>query len=50
MALSDQQRRIAQSLLKQFVDSGKGLTNQGVTCPSYRDLDKARAKARRGFC
>lgn len=45
MALSEQQRRIAQGLLKQFVDSGMSLTNQGITYPSYRDLDKARAEA-----
>ena len=45
MPLSDQQRPIAQRLLKQFVDSGKSLTNQGITYPSFRDLDKARAEA-----
>lgn len=45
MKLSEQQRRVAQGLLKQFADSGMSLTNQGVTYSSYRDLDKARAEA-----
>jgi hypothetical protein len=45
MALTEAPRRTAQALLKQFSDSGKSLTNQGVVYPSYRDLDKARLDA-----
>ncbi|MEK7382808.1 MAG: restriction endonuclease FokI C-terminal domain-containing protein [Elusimicrobiota bacterium] len=45
MPLTEAGRRTAQALLKQFSDSGKSLTNQGVVYPSYRDLDKARLDA-----
>ncbi|HAZ07373.1 MAG TPA: hypothetical protein DCZ01_02370 [Elusimicrobia bacterium] len=45
MSLTEAHRRIAQTLLKQFDESGKSLTNQGVVYPSYRDLDKERSEA-----
>ncbi len=45
MALTEAHRQTAQSLLKQFIASGKSLINQGVVYSSYRDLDKARRDA-----
>lgn len=45
MSLSEPHRRTAQALLRQFNESGKSLTNQGIVYPSYRDLDKARTDA-----